>query len=66
MNEEDILEELNYLKKKTVLLEKLITRTNQTPSNQTPSNHYVSQPNPAHGLKNIKVPENIRKTRSIC
>jgi hypothetical protein len=61
MNEEDILEELNYLKKKTVLLEKLITRTNQTPSN-----HYVSQPNPAHGLKNIKVPENIRKTRSIC
>jgi kynureninase len=63
MNEEDILEEINYLKKKTVLLEKLITQ--QTHNTSAKSAIHVYKP--THDVNHkSQSSESFRNTRSIC
>lgn len=63
MNEEDILEEINYLKKKTVLLEKLITQQTHNTSDKSTIHEYK----PTHDVNNkSQLSESFRNTRSIC
>jgi hypothetical protein len=52
MDIEDILDEINYLKKKTVLLEKCINKKYNTNTNNTELNNYKPPP--------------IIKKRTIC